>query len=56
MLLFYKKGHRKDPINYQGINLLNATLKLTIKIITNNIRGILELALIYLIYYTRTIT
>lgn len=37
MLLFYKKGDRKDPNNYQGINLLNATLKLRIRIIRNKI-------------------
>lgn len=37
MLLLYKKGDRKDPSNYQGINFLNNTLKLTTRIVTNKI-------------------
>ena len=38
-ILMFKKGDKKLPSNYRGINLLNITLKLTTKIITAKINS-----------------
>lgn len=43
-ILLFKKGDKKLPENYRGINLLNSTLKLTTKIITNKIGSIITLS------------
>lgn len=43
-ILMFKKGDRKLPENYRGINLLSSTLKLITKIITNKINSIISLS------------
>ncbi|XP_045480919.1 uncharacterized protein LOC123685307 [Harmonia axyridis] len=43
-VLMFKKGDKKKPENYRGINLLSTTLKLITKIITNKINNIIFLS------------
>lgn len=38
----FKKGDKKEPNNYRGINLLNTSLKLTTKIITEKLSSLTE--------------
>ena len=43
-ILMFKKGDKKIPSNYRSINLLNTTLKLTTKILTNIINSMITLS------------
>lgn len=43
MILMFKKGDKQEMSNYRGINLLDTTLKLTTKVITNKINGLTSL-------------
>lgn len=43
-ILMFKRGDKKLPSNYRGINLLSTTLKLTTKVITNKINDLTSLA------------
>lgn len=43
MIPLFKKGDRREPRNYRGINLLDSALKLTTKIITKKINSLTTL-------------
>ncbi|XP_030768214.1 uncharacterized protein LOC115891795 [Sitophilus oryzae] len=43
-ILMFKRGDKKLPSNYRGINLLSTTLKLTTKVITTKINDLTCLA------------
>ena len=43
-ILMFKKGDKKIPSNYRSINLLNTTLKLTTKILTNIINSMITVS------------
>jgi hypothetical protein len=44
MMLLFKKGDKKDPGNYRGINLFNTTLQLTTEEMKDKINTIISLA------------